>query len=337
MVDARKGHVFNEIKKTFVFEAFKITLFCLVSTGLFFLIGVKTNLLLIIFNIAVMCCVATFSPEKKQLVHVLEGSIVILVSIIVAGILGFYIPTFAKLLTICYASLAFLIPKTQERTNIFKTGSIVFLIFSSLPFDLHSGFLLSLCGLALMPILMVFYWLFDKKIYLGKSHKKFNLAEARAISAFITCLALSGAWLISIILQHYTVINHLYWIGLTVLLVIQGSHQKTIKTSFIRIVVNTVGALMIILLTYIVPQDFWLNLTLLTLFLFLIFAYGYSYIVRTLFIELFVIWFTHLLGQYQNIIVINRIFLTLIGGVLVIIVTFIAYQGLYFIKKKTNG
>lgn len=142
----------------------------------------------------------------------------------------------------------------------------------------------------------------------------------------VAVFALACSWLISHFLQAYTTLSHLYWIGLTALVVIQGSQQKTIQTSLIRIAVNAFGALLVVLLfSYLMPPNFRLNFLLLVLFLFLIFALGFSYIGRTLFIELFVLGFTHLLGDYQNVIALDRVILTLIGGAIVIFVTFITY------------
>ena len=41
----------------------------------------------------------------------------------------------------------------------------------------------------------------------------------------------------------------------------------------------------------------------------------------TLFIEIFVLGFTHLLGSFHNVIAIDRIILTFIGGGIVILIT----------------
>lgn len=51
----------------FALEACKITLFCIVVTGLFNLLGATDNTLLIVFNMAVMPSAAIFSVEKKHL------------------------------------------------------------------------------------------------------------------------------------------------------------------------------------------------------------------------------------------------------------------------------
>lgn len=74
------------------------------------------------------------------------------------------------------------------------------------------------------------------------------------------------------------------------------------------------------------PDDFWINFLLLVFLLFMIFCMGFSYIYRTLFIEMFVLGFTHLLGGYHMVLAEDRVTLTLIGGIIVILVTLFAYS-----------
>lgn len=313
--------------KAFLFEAVKITFFCLLVTGLFALLGAKNNTLLVVFNMAVMSAAATFSVDKKHLNHVALGGAVIIISIIAGGIIGFYYPLLAKLLTILYAGLAFYLPKTKSQVNIFATSAVMFLIFSSLPFNLMGGIWYALAGAIVYVIFVGFYLLFD---YVNQIKNKERInsekIENNHMTAIIAVLSLTLAWRISYVLSIYFQFSHLYWIELTALVIIQGSQQKTIQTSIKRILVNTFGAVIIVLLfNYVMPADFWLNFGMLVLFLFLIFFLSFSYVGRTLFIELFVLGFTHLLGDYQNAIAMDRVILTLIGGTIVILVTLIAY------------
>ena len=64
-----------------------------------------------------------------------------------------------------------------------------------------------------------------------------------------------------------------------------------------------------------------------------IFSLGYSYIGRTLFIEMFVLSFTHILGNYHNIVAYDRILLTFVGGCLVILSTLVFHK-LKFLPKE---
>ena len=307
----------------FAREALKITLFCLLVTGIFKLFHASNNLLLIVFNMAVMSAAATFSAGQKQLRHVALGSSVMVCSIVVGGVIGYYFPGTAKLLTLVYAGLAFYLPKYPYQTNIFVTSSVMLLIFTALPFNEHEGILYALAGIGVVIIFTGFSWAFDRThsiepsaiLTATQTHKNHR-------TALIAVLSLTLAWIASYYLAQYTHVSHLYWIGLTALVVIQSSRGKTISTSLKRILVNTAGAVITVgLFGYLLPTTFWVNMSVLVLFLFLIFCLGFSYTARTLFIELFVLGFTHLLGSYHNVIALDRVILTLIGGAIVIIVT----------------
>ncbi len=327
----------NTHYSAFALEACKITLFCLIVTGLFKLLGATDNTLLIVFNMAVMSSAATFSVEKKHLRHVVLGSSIIVLSIVIGGILGYYFPLPAKLLTILYAGLAFYLPKVKYQTNIFVTGSVMFLIFTALPFTWQNGIHYLVDGLLVVVIFMIFYFLFERT---RKAEISAPLSEEQThryhITAMIAVISLILAEIISYFLSAHFQFSHLYWIGLTALVVIQSSQRKTIQTSFKRILVNTAGALITVgLFGYLIPPTFWINLAVLILFLFLIFFLGFSYTGRTLFIELFVLGFTHLLGNYHNVLAYDRVILTLIGGAIVIISTFIIYfKDNQFIHKQ---
>ncbi len=313
--------------KGYAFEALKITLFCLVVSGLFKLLGASNNTLLVVFNMAVMSSAATFSVEQKHLNHVTLGSSVMIFSIITGGILGYYTPLLAKLLTILYAGLAFYLPKSRSRTNIFVTSSLMFLIFTALPFNWEDGLNYALDGFVVIAIFIGFYWFFDRTIQNQPNKNPINgKNQTNQTSAVNVILSLSIAWVISYLLSMYSQLTHLYWIELTALVVIQASQQKPIRTSLKRILVNALGAIIIVILfNYVMPPDFWINFSLLVVFLFSIFFFGFSYTGRTLFIELFVLGFTHLLGDYQNAIALDRVILTFIGGIIVIVMTPISY------------
>lgn len=312
---------------TFAREAFKITLFCVFVTGLFKLFGAVNDTLLIVFNMAVMSSAATFSVEKKHLQHVILGGTVIVISIVAGGIIGNYLPLWAKLLTILYAGLAFYLPKTKHKTNIFVTGAVMFLIFTALPFNWHNGAQYALDGAVVVIIFIAFYWIFERHQKAESSRTLSGQQSHRNhITAMIAMMSLILAWVANYLIHSYFTLSHLYWIGLTALVVIQSSQRKTIQTSLKRILVNTAGAIItVILFGYIIPPVFWINLAVLVLFLFLIFFLGFSYAGRTLFIELFVLGFTHLLGNYQNVLAYDRVILTLIGGAIVIMATLVIH------------
>ncbi|MBA3284435.1 MAG: FUSC family protein, partial [Nitrosopumilus sp.] len=320
------GVSINSLKQLYFFEAIKITLFCLSITGIYWLLGLNQSTLLIMFNLAVMASVATFSPEKKKLSLIAEGVVLILFSIIAGAWMGFYSPIIASICSVLYALLAFWLPRSSVQRNLFVTGAVMFFIFTALPFDTRESLMVAFYGALMLPAMLLFYGLVDPYIYSKESLFTNTYGPRQKKTAYIAGLALSSAWVVSVLLIHYTTITHIYWIGLTTLVVIQGAQGKTMKTAVNRIVINTCGALIIVLLTnYVIITNFQLNFILLVGFLFGIFALGYSYTWRTLFVELFVLSFTNLLGQYQPIIALDRILLTVIGGLIVMASTLIIH------------
>jgi hypothetical protein len=306
-------------RKPFVLESVRITLFCLVITLLFSLFGATNETILIVFNMAVMSAAATFVPQRKPTSFIVTGSSTMVLAIVVGGILGFYFPLAAKIVGIILAGLAFYLPKRKAAANIFVTSVVMFFVFSSIPFDLSHAIQYLLSGIAVVVLFTVFHWICESKFYPNQIADLSMPSNNRPSIMAIAVISLAVGWVCSYFLKIYTDIDHLYWIPLTILVIIQGSQGRTIKTSLIRIAVNTAGALFVVILfTYLMPSVFWVDLAVLTVFLFLIFALGYSYVFRTLFIELFVLGFTHLLGKYENVIAYDRIFLTLVGGGLVI-------------------
>jgi len=292
------------------------------ATAFFKLIGASNNTLLILFNMAVMSAAATFSIEKKSVSHVALGSAIIIISIILGGIFGFYFFYPSQIITIVYAALAFYLSKTQNQKSIFVSGAAMFFIFTALPFNIHYAILYLLDGGILWIIFIFFNMLLDKKKQLLVPEKFTHNNE----SALIVTLSLVIAFCVAYYLKNHFHFSYVYWIGLTILMIIQSAQGKTIATSLKRILVNTVGALFIVFLfNYVMPAEFWINFSLLVVFLFLIFALGFSYFLRTLFIELFVLGFTHLLGKYQNFIAFDRIMMTMIGGIIVILSTLFIY------------
>lgn len=306
----------------FILEAIKITLFSLGITGFFKIMGANDDTILIVFSMAVLSAAATFSPQKEQARHIALGSMTILMSIIVGGLTGFYAPAFAKIMTIIYACLAFLLPKTKIKLSLFIMGAVMFLIFSALPFDLKAAMHYLIDGAFVGVLYSMLTHLFDTKIHRYQKEYEIQWLTEQKIASLIALISLLMAWVISYFLAQYSHISHLYWISLTVMLVIQGCTQQNISIAIKRILINCVGAVFIVLLfNYLIPETFWPNFFMLVFFLFFIFALGFSYLYRTLFIEMFVLGFSHMLGDYQTAVAIDRVILTIIGGVLVIVNT----------------
>lgn len=317
----------------FLLEAIKVTLFCLIIVGIFYLCGASQKIIITTFVMSVMSCAATFSPEKKHTLDVFWGSVVIVVSILGGGLLAFYIPVIAKALVVVYGVLAFWLPKKRFYTVVFITGAVIYQIYSFHPMGLKTVIEYLPYSIALIILFALFYRFCDSAIYPKGAKRSDPHSENRGLNAITVGIALIGAYIAESLLHHYTSLSHLYWIGLTTLVIMQSAQGKAIKTSLLRICVNIVGALVVVaLMNYIIPANFWLNFILLAVFLFCIFALGFSFILRTLFIEMFVLSFSHLLENFHDIVAVDRIILTLTGGALVIIATLVTRAAIKYQK-----
>lgn len=313
-------------KYYFLLEAAKVTLFCLIIVGIFRVLGADTHSLLILFYMVVMSNVATFSPLRTPPGKLLVASTLIIASILVGGMLGYYCPYFARIFSILYAALMFLVCKTKSQSQVGVTSAVVVIVFIALPFSAQAAIHYFFSGLLLLLLLPLYDVLFDKLIHKSKARAKIIFNEGRKESALTASLALAGALIIFYALKQTTHLSHLYWIPLTIMLVIQGSQQRTLKASIGRILINTLGAVLVIVcMTYILPPAFWVNFVILLVLLFTIFAFAYSFFWRTLLSEVFVLCFIHLLGQYHTVVALDRLLFTFIGGLLVIIASVISF------------
>jgi hypothetical protein len=298
---------------------------------IFIALGVDYQLLLILFNIAVMSTVATFSPNKMSLWFLLEGATVVTISSLIGCIVSFYIPAISGVIIIVYGSLAFFIPKYKDQSNIFVIGALVYSVSTISPLTFVQASTIGLYSLILIIVLLVVYYLYDNHIIYNKHNYLERVYNSQRYTlGLISLSSLLLAFCIISYLKNYN-ISHLYWVNITILAILQSSSEGTIrKTAFTRITMNAVGAFItIFVMSYIMPETEWINMVFLLLLLFGIFSLGYSYAIRILLIEIFVLTITHLLGQYNHILSIDRLLLTLLGGSLVFITG-------YFVIKLTK-
>ena len=327
----------NNNYQFFLIEACKITGYCLLIVAVLWVCGANNQTILIAFNMTVMSCAATLSAEKNNLRDVLIGCTVVVVSVLAGGFIGNYFPDIALWSVLVYAILAFLIPKTVYFRSVFSMGALVYLIFSWMHFSWSSGWIYTLTGLFVIIMLALFFIFFNRNDFLEKDDRMPVMDRSRYLAALAVGFSLVIALFVVWLLKRYTHLNHLYWVGLTALTVIQGSLIKNIfKVALLRVLVNVIGALLIVLLlVYVIPPDFLVNFILLVIFLFCIFALSFSYVLRVLFIELFVLGFTHYYGHYQNTLPYDRALLTLIGGAIVMVSALLSRYVLTKLRPKT--
>ena len=193
----------NTNYRAFFSEATKITLFCLLTTCLFFLAGCDEKTLLMVFNMAVMSSAATFSVEQKHLHHLVLGASVMIASILLGGIVGFYIPTLAQLLAIIYVGLAFYCPQKKYQFNIFAISSIMFFILTALPFSFNIATNYMLAGLIVFLLFVGFGSIFEiiKKSKMNPVQLPDQIAH-QSISAMIAVISLLLAMVSEQLLVH---------------------------------------------------------------------------------------------------------------------------------------
>ncbi|MEI8329549.1 MAG: FUSC family protein [Chlamydiia bacterium] len=314
--------------KSYAFQATKITVFCVLVTYFCRLMGASNQVLLVSFYMAVLTALGTFSVTQKQLSHVILGGVVIGGSLLVGAVLDFYYPIPAKLLAILYSGLAFYLPTKQYQANIYITGSITFLIFSILPFTFADAITYAPYCLGVFVIFILFHLLFDS---IGSRNLKDQIIRKLEVhrnhsTAVIAVSALFFSWLIGFYLSSYHHVPQIYWIELTALVVVAGARpsQNAIQTSIKRMIASTMAAVIIIFLfNNILPMIFWLNIAILTVLLFFIFFLQFNYLWKVLFTELFFLAITYLLGDHKERVIFARVILTAIGGLIVIITTWI--------------
>jgi hypothetical protein len=310
----------------YLMTAMIVTCFSLLVVFILWLCGANNYTLVVGLNMVVLAFAATCTVEERRLHHIIFSSSIMVVSIIAGGFIGFYLPIMAPWLVIIYGVLAFLLPKTLYYRIGFGLSALMFLVYSAIGFDWQTGWPFLPTAVLVIIVLTLFFWLLRGS---GKNKKIQFITiplKERQMSAMTVGIALVLGWIIEMYLKQYTHIGHLYWLGLTVLIVVQAAQQKYIRTSLLRILANIVGALVIILLmSYVIPQVFWVNCVVLVVFLFLMFALSFSYVLRVIFIEMFVLTFMHLADLYKNALAYDRIYLTLIGSGLVVLSFFISY------------
>ncbi|MBM3208390.1 MAG: FUSC family protein, partial [Chlamydiae bacterium] len=308
---------------SYFIESCKVTVFCLCVTLFYYFFGCSDTTLLVSFYMSVMSAASTFSIKAKHFNQVFLGGVMIATAINCGGVLGYYFPVFSKAIAIVYAGLAFFLPKKRYQSDIFVTSAVTYLVFTVTPFPLQEGIKHSIECVFVFMVFVFFYFLFDYpraknvEIVFDNNDRKVN-----KITAAIAVGSLSIAWFISYLITMNHNYPRIFWMELTALVVVAGSQQDTILTSIKRITACTLAAAFVLLLfDYILPHNFFLSFLMLVIFLFFIFFLSFSYFLKVLFIEMFVVSITYLLGNRDDLIAIARVALTAAGGAVVILVT----------------
>lgn len=144
------------VTKRCVKESIKITGFCLFITTAMSLLHIPEKIILLILTIIVIAERAVFSPDYKNSSNSCLSIVVMLCSNIVGGVVSFYHPMLAKILTIIYATLAFYIPHIRSKLNIFMLGAIVFVVSSASPFNFEDGIKILTLGSSIAVLFQIY-------------------------------------------------------------------------------------------------------------------------------------------------------------------------------------
>lgn len=320
--------------RPYAIEAVKICLFCFFLLGGFTYFGATTKELLVVLNLAVMSSSAVFSVKPVDFTIYPKASLLMVFFTLLGGFLGNFSHLLSKILFVAIASFSYYHPKKKNDFSILINGACVFLIFSSLPFQLDQFRIYLQDGLIFF-VCFCFYHLFFINL---KNIPSENFSKEEASfnrqNAVMAAVALSLSWMIATYIQTTFQIIYAYWIPLTAILVLQGSYTNIIKKSLKRILANALGALgTVSLFAYVLPPDFLINIVFLFIVLFFMFFFRYSYLKRTFFIEVYVLAFSYLFATSNEPVVLERVLFTLMGS-LIVIVTTLLFRGLIFKKKN---
>ncbi len=324
------------VTKNCVEESIKITSFCVLITIILALLNFPEKTILLILTIIVISERAAFSPDYKNTKNSCLSLAVMLCSNVSGGIISFYYPMLAKILIIFYATLAFYVPDTRSKLNIFMLGAILFIVSPASPFNLADGSKILILG-SVIAVLFQIYIMLLQRHKADASLQQEECLQNNSFMAITVFASLIIAFIFGNYLQHIHRTFYTYWMMLTIVSVIQDSKYQTIIISLKRILVNILGALLVIVLyNYLLPDIFWINLIVLYILLFCIFIFWSSYVGRVFFLEMFVFGCMHVIGVFHTSVAVDRILFTVIGGLIVIIfLTMISF--VVKIRKKISN
>jgi Fusaric acid resistance protein-like len=313
--------------KNFFIESLKIFFFCVFIETLFAFKGASQKELLILLNLAVMSSSATFSIKNEKLSLYFKAAFSIFFFTIAGGVLGFYYKFLAKILFIALAFIAYFVPRTNFNYRILLNSCFVFLIFSNLTFDLKSAYQYSLDGILFIASFCIFHRLVDQPSKRKDPLIKPDEMKVHKLNALIAFISLSIGWALSEYLQITYNFKYLYWIPLSILLILQGDISSILKTSLRRILLSSVAAVTTVsLFNFILPNNFLINICFLFLVLFFMFFFRFSQTRRILFIEIYVLALAYLLSQHPGLVVFERVLFTFTGAVIAIGTTLLVYK-----------
>lgn len=305
--------------KTFALDASIITAMCVGLTLIFYVFGASKSDATEVFTFAVMTSAVIYPAIDKPLKQIFVSAIIMSISIILGRLFGEF-GWVGIVVGIAYNACTFYFPKNRTAMNVWATSSMMFIVFLSLPTPLQTSLKYVTFALITSIAMTAAYFvlrLFRKPAALPKE-PRLTHPKTRAI---ITTISLAIAFGVDRIIHQYVSLPHVYWIELTIVLVLLGADMGILKSSIKRVGINAVGAFISIVLFSYLITGYWSSFIVLIVFLFCIFFLGFNYFTRVLFIELFVLCLAQAFGNFTNFLAADRLLLTATGAVIVIAVT----------------
>jgi hypothetical protein len=285
-----------------------------------------------------MCFVGISGSKPKKYSDIIFSCAIVSCSTILGNYFNQY-HTAGVILFIIYGGLSCYLPKFKGIFNpvALNAGALMFLIYTAMPFQPENT-KYYIIGSCVIFVLFLIYYIVRNNFYKSISEE----AQKEELEC-IACSHIAVIIVISIIVGHfinrliagYYPLSHSYWISLSILVIIQNTYRKTIIICIKRILVNFAGAVIaVICFLYMFPNSAYFNFIFLIVIMFFIFLFGSSYTLRVIFIEIFIFGLALFNNRFFISTGVERVVDTIIGGVIVLVVTTGYVYILNILKEK---
>jgi len=325
------------VNKDNFFEALDAVILVIITLLIF--LSFPINIIFVMINIVIMNFVGIYGSNPKRYRDIIFSCVIVSSSAIIGNYFNQY-QALAAIIVIIYGGLSFYLPKFKGIFNAaaLNSGALMFLIYTSMQYQLKNT-ISYIIGSCLILVLFLVYYLIRKKFTKStqKENQKITVSnEAYYSMTILAVISLTIAYFLNRIITCYYPLSNSYWIALTILVVIQNTYKKTVVICLKRISVNLLGAVIaVICFIYIFPDSVYFDLVFLILIMFCIFLFGSSYTLRVIFIEIFILGLALFTSHFQISTGVERVLDTIIGGVILLVVTIVYMYILNKFKEKT--
>jgi hypothetical protein len=324
------------VNKDNFFEALDVVILTLITLVIF--LDLPLNIIFVMINIAIMNFVGISGSKPKKYRDIIFSCVIVSCSAILGNYFNQY-HTAAFILFIIYAGLSCYLPKFKGIFNpvALNAGALMFVIYAAMPFQLENT-KYYIIGSCVILVLFLVYYLVRNNFYKSVEEEA-QKVELESIACYhiavIVVISLIVGYFLNRMIACYYPLSHSYWIALSILVIIQNTYRKTVIICIKRIIVNFVGAVIaVICFLYIFPNSVYFNFIFLIVIMFFIFLFGSSYTLRVIFIEIFIFGLALFTNHFFISTGVERVVDTIIGGVIVLVITTGYVYILNILKEK---